>query len=218
MTSATKYGGVAFGTGITGTLIGLAAAHSAIFGGNQIIDSSNNTNPRVQVYDSTNVALIDTIAYAITGTTLYRPLNFVTNGTQSGITLKDSGLTGVFVHDYPCTNSGGLAKYQGPCVINSPFATTGALKLAALVCGGVNKTLSMSGGFVKTAASPVTSALSNLRTISVGSGAGLQSVNTGATLRDWNPADKIKFQTVTPMPAGGIDCKVHVEAYDRYGT
>jgi hypothetical protein len=155
-------------------------------------------------------------AYFLGTVNIQKVVNFVPNGTTTGATLQLNGIDELKVWDTACTNTGGLAKYP-TCLVRSPWTTTGALKLVSLVCGGTNKTLSMSGGFVKTTTAVVSSAFSNLKTVSVGTGAGLQSVDTGATMRMWNPADLIKFQTVTSFPAGGATCYVHTEGYDRQG-
>lgn len=149
-----------------------------------------------------------------------RTINFVpVSGTSTGVVIQVNGTTQWQVFSTSCTNTGGLAKYP-TCYVRSPLATTGALTAVSLECGNTNKVLSMSGGFVKSSTEAVASGFKSLRTVSVGTGS--ISVFNARTLTGsittWNPADVIKFQTVTAFPAGGIDCVVRAELYDKYGS
>lgn len=49
MNSATKFGGIALGSGITGVVIGLLAANSLVTRGNIVYDTVENTAPKIQV-------------------------------------------------------------------------------------------------------------------------------------------------------------------------
>lgn len=154
----------------------------------------------------------------VTTPTIYRNTTAAIALSQSGVELKSNGLTAAYAWTTACTNTGGLTKYP-TCYVRNPFGSTGALVNVALECGGTNKALSMSGGFVTSTTAAVTSAFPTLSTISVGSGA-FNAFNVRATsgsVLKWKPDQAIKFQTVTAMPAGGIDCVVHTEAYDKYG-
>lgn len=184
-------------TSVTPLIIALSAwlPGSQIWTGNHFFDTSSNATPAV--YRDTTIAL----AYS-----------------QSGVELKSNGLTTAYAFTTACTNTGGLAKYP-TCYIRNPFGSTGALVNVALECGSTNNTLSMSGGFVTSTTSAVATAFPTLRTVTVGTGA-FSAFNVRATsgsVLKWKPDEAIKFQTVTTMPAGGIDCVVHTEAYDKYG-
>ncbi len=78
----------------------------------------------------------------------------------------------------------------------------------------------MSGGFVKSTTAAVSPALSQLLTFNAGTGTTTRFnvTATSGSYIHWNPADAIKFQTVTALPAGGFNCGVRVDAYDKYGN
>lgn len=182
-------------------------AGSSILQGNLFFDTTNNTNPGIYV-NTTKVM-------ALTGA----GLSFQTTGTQTGVVLKSGNTTELQIWDTACTNTGGLTKYP-TCYVPNPFGSTGALVAANLECGNTNADLRMSGGLVKSrtqAVGTIFDAFGNMNDMVIGTGTTKRAaVNTGATLTDWNGADGIKIQLAT-LPAGGIDCKVHVSAYDRYG-
>lgn len=152
--------------------------------------------------------------------TLQSGINFTpTVGTTTGAFIQVSGTTELQIFRTACTNTGGLAKYP-TCLARSPLTTTGAVRTITLECGNTNKALSMSGGFVKASTTAVSASFPTLRTISVGTGGhfAYNALATSGSYTLWNPADLLKFQTVTSIPAGGIDCLVRTEMYDKYGS
>lgn len=152
-------------------------------------------------------------------TSIYRDTTEEILLTQSGVELKSQGITATKSWFVPCSNSGGLAKYP-TCYARSPFTTTGALVQVSIECGNTNKVLSQSGGFVKAPTSPVLNAFPTLRTVSTGTNATLtfNARATSGSYTTWNPADSIKVQTLTTMPVVPINCGLHIEAYDKYGS
>lgn len=117
-----------------------------------------------------------------------------------------------------CTATGGKANYD-TCYMPSPLTTTGALVRASIQCGNVAKALYGDVGFVKTATTSSGAALTNMNDIMVGTGT-TTFTGSGKTVF-WNPADKLKFTTLT-TPSGTLNatrynCIMRAEVEDIYG-
>lgn len=162
-----------------------------------------------------------TVAFFLGSINVQRNVNFTPNGNSTGVVLQLNGVTQQQIFTTACTNTGGLSKYPGPCIVRSPLSTTGALTGLSVECAGMNKSLTMSGGFVKSTTSAVGSngvGFTGLIKTTVGTGAGIRvAVSSGANLIHWNPVDILKVQTTTSFPAGGIDCIVRATIHDEYG-
>lgn len=185
-------------TALTPVIMALTAwiPGSAILNGNLFFDTTSNSTPAIYLGSSQVMKI-----------------------TQTGTALISQGISAFQSWFIPCTNTGGLAKYP-TCYARSPFTTTGALIHVALECGNTNKQLSASGGFVKSSDAPVLSSFPTIRTVTVGTGSAFayNARATSGSYVQWNPADAIKVQTVTSMPAGGINCGLHIDASDKYGN
>lgn len=135
------------------------------------------------------------------------------------IVLKLDG-TEILRHVAPATltATGGKVTYD-TLYLASPLTTTGAIRDVSVQCGSnVAKPLVGDLGFVKTANTQTGSVFPNFNNVTLGSGAYIY-YGSGRIL--WNPADKIKFGTLT-TPTGTLnttryDCKLRVTVEDIYG-
>ncbi len=156
--------------------------------------------------------------------------NFLTNGTQSGVSLQIDGLSrSTLGRGFPCTSTGGtngLGGYYSTCVVPAPYSSTGAVTAISLECGGTKVSIAaLSGGFLKTASVANRTAGSAVFTLqppifninkTVGTGA-MQRYGSGQIL--WNPKDSFLLQTSTVIPkTTGVDCKVFMNSFDKYGS
>lgn len=115
------------------------------------------------------------------------------------------------------TATGGNVKYDA-FYLPSSLTTTGAIRSLSIQCGNVAKALVGDLGFVKAAGTQTGSVFPNFENVTIGSGSYIY-LHTGATL--WNPADKIKFGTLT-TPTGTLnatryDCILRATVEDIYG-
>lgn len=197
------------GMSTLGTIIASAAwvVGSVIIPGNVFLLPDANTTTTSKVY----VGAQETLNITASG------LGFITNGSQTGVTLKDGTTTVLWSRTLACTATGGLAKYP-TCYVPNPFGSTGALVNVSHECGNVGTNLTMSGGFVTSTTTAVSSAFPTMNDFTAGTGS-FVAFNVRATsgsVLEWKPGEAIKFQTITTLPSTS-DCAVHVEAYDKYG-
>src|SRR5438067_1474320 len=91
------------GTVLTGSIIGSSGwlAGSQIIEGNTFYDTTNNATPKVYIGTSQLVGMTA------------GGFQFTTNGTQSGVVLKDSTTTAFASYTVACTATGGNVKVSG---------------------------------------------------------------------------------------------------------
>ncbi len=196
-----------------GNVIGAAAlavfqavAGSLVVGGHLIFDNTNQTNG---VYvEGQQVMQV-----------LASGLNFITNGSQTGVVLKAGGTVVDQKIPVTCSATGGLTKYP-TCITASPYTSTGVLTGLSLECGGAAMgNWVMSGAFVKSVTAPSgTTTIPNFGTRkTVGSGS--FTTMSGSTPLTWNPADLIKISTITSIPTTtNFNCTMLITSHDKFGS
>jgi hypothetical protein len=218
--NATKFGTVALGAGITGAIIALLTTNSLVLRGNQVFDPTSNATPKTQIVDTTNTAVIDLVSYSTSAVTYARPINFTTNGYQSGAGLQVNGLTRGLRVPITCASTGAstvIGGYYPTCIARSPYNSTGTLLDISLECGSVPQPFTGSAGFLKVRTAPVGTALRNFAAVASKTGALVARFGTGASI--WNPADFLKFQASNAIRStSGLDCKMILVVDDKYGS
>lgn len=191
-----------------GTIVASAAwvAGSIIIPGNVILIPDANTTTTPSIYVGTKQTYIPRAG----------GLDFITNGTQSGVVLKTGNVTAYQTFPVACTSTGGLTKYP-TCIASSPFSTSGALIDVAVDCGLTNVNMLMSGSFVKSN-SATSFGAAVLKNVTVGSGSLKNRMSQSGAQLIWNPADKIRITTTTASPNTAANCTMWVTARDKSGT
>lgn len=138
-------------------------------------------------------------------------VNFVTNGSQTGIVLKVDGLRRYYQAYADCTATGGLTTYS-TCFLPSPLSTSGSLFSISVECGNVSVQLSADVSFKLTATSASGTVLTSMDNIVMGTGS-LERVSF-ATEQAWNPTNGLAATTLTTV--GTVDCKLWATFADTY--
>lgn len=165
------------------------------------------------------VALGTALTLTLTSLTT-QTVNFAPNGTTTGSVIQINGVTEDQIFTTTCTATGGNVKVSNgakynTCITASPYTTTGAITQLEISCGNVPTALPGDLSFVKSRASAGSgAAIQNFSNVSLATGA-ILNFSTGSTL--WNPADFVKFNTLT-TPGSAVDCRLRIRAYDKYGT
>lgn len=180
---------------------------SQILAGNLFFDTTNNATPAIYVND-------DQVLTLTAG-----GQNFITNGSQSGVVLKDNGTVVFATRIVTCTATGGNvkvgagaaagAKYD-TCLMQNPLSTTGAIKRIDLMISASPVAAGIDCGFVKGAVSGTGTSFTNLGNIATGTGLTL-TFSTGSL--QWNSVDYIKCGTLT-VPTTPFAAKLQVEYFD----
>ena len=157
-------------------------------------------------------------------------VNFVPNGVSTGATLQLNGVVERQFQKVRCTTtgtsagtvSGSLANYDF-CYVRSPFSTTGALLAFGLDCGSVPRPFTMSGGFVRTRSTSLTTRgfpVASGRAVNSGTIAAFRPYNVlnGSGGVAWHPSDILKIQAISASWNTGNDCSMWYEARDAYGS
>lgn len=148
-----------------------------------------------------------------------REVNYIQTGVSTGAVLQVAGITQKQIIPTTCTvggtASGSRTNYDF-CIVRSPITTTGSINSIGLECGGVPAPFSMSGGFVKSRLTSLTSSFRNFTSVvSVGTGA---SVTFGTGNLKWNPADFVKLSAVNATWNTANNCQLYIEMRDKYGS
>lgn len=174
---------------------------SQILQGNLFFDTTNNTTPKVFV--DTNQTLTLTAG----------GLGFTTNGTQSGVVIKDSTTTTIASYTVDCTATGGslanVARYD-TCYMPPLLTTTGAIKAIYLMTSAVPKAVGFDCSFVKGRKQGTGTVIQNTNNWAASTGA-ILTFSTGS-LR-WNSADSIACKTLN-TPTSSFAGKLKVEYFD----
>ncbi len=177
-------------------------AGSLIIPGHLMFDNTNNTNIEY-------VGLQQTVKHTAAG------YDFLTNGSETGFTLKANGVTQLQTYTTPCSATGGMANYAF-CYVPSPFTATGTLTQVSLDCAGTAlASIVASGAIVKQTNKTVATTVANIPNFTnktYGSGSHVAFL-TGSTLV--NPRDAIRIQEArTSIPTTtNINCNVRTSWY-----
>lgn len=177
-------------------------AGSQILQGNLFFDTTNNATPGI--YVGTQQALGVTAG----------GLNSITNGTQSGVVLKDNGTTAIASYTVACSGTGGLAGQYDTCRIPALLASTGAITRVTLMVSASPAVVGIDCGFtkaVRTATGTVFGSLNNIQT-ATGSIYTFATGSGGSVLR-WNSVDAIKCGT-RGTPTTSFAGKLRVDYFD----
>ncbi len=213
--TATFFTNLALGTltSLMGTIMSLSSwvTGSNIIQGHLYWDNTNVTN-------SEYVGVQQTVKHTAAG------YDFITNGSQSGITLLSDGLTRYKTYSTTCTSTGGITTtnaYYDTCYAPAPFSTTGSLMGTSIECAGIKiAAFVASGAFVKMqkdVASGIVRYPVVIKNSTIASGS-LVRTSSGAGI-SWNPGDKLSVHTTAVIPkTTGLDCKLFYIVADKYGS
>lgn len=150
--------------------------------------------------------------------TLSKKVNFVQDGTNTGVVLQVNGVTEVQAFTVACTATGGNVKVSGgakydTCIMPPLLTTTGAIKEVSVAVSGSESAVGIDCGFVKGRVSGTGTSFTNLGNVATGTGL-IFRFGTGS-LR-WNSADFIKCGTLATLGGSGrgFSGKLRVELYD----
>lgn len=180
-------------TAVTAAIMALSAwvPGSQILAGNLFFDTTNNATPSIYVNSQ------EVLNLSASG------IDFQTNGSQTGVVLKDNGTVAFATHTVTCTATGGnvkvnnMAKYD--TCISPQFSKFGfgsgvlLAEFSSLEIGNSPTVVGIDCGFVKAAVSGTGTSLVNNFQTSTG---GIVRFNTGTTIVV-NGADYIKCGTLT---------------------
>ena len=187
-----------------GTIIASSAwvVGSIIIPGNVFLLPDTNSTTLNHVY----VGAQDTLTVANTG------LGFVSNGSQSGVVLKDGTRTAVASYSVACTGTGGLSKYD-TCYMPPILSSTGTIKAIYVMVSAAptTATIGLDCSFVKARNTATGTVITNLNNIQTATGS-IQSFSTGALLR-WNSADAVKCGTIG-TPTSSFAARLQVDYFD----
>ncbi len=179
---------------------------SIIVPGNVFLLPDSNTTTTSKVF----VGAQETLNITASG------LNFVTNGSQSGVTLKDNGTVRYASHTVTCTATGGLAKYD--TCISPQFSKFGigsgvlVAEMSSLEIGNSPISVGIDCGVVKATSTASGSSLVNNYQTATGS---IVRFTTGATVVV-NGADYIKCGSLT-NPTSPFTARLKFVFWDLFG-
>lgn len=192
-------------TTMVATIMGLSSwvTGSAILQGNLFFDSTNNSTPKIFVDDD------ETLNLTAGG------LGFITNGSQSGVTLKNGTVVAIASRTIDCTGTGGLTGLYDTCRMISPLSTTGAIsRISLMVSASPSGTLGIDCGFTKTIKTATGTVFNNLNNIQSATGSIASHIaGSGGVAYRWNPADSIKCGTLG-TPTSSFSAKLKVDYFD----
>lgn len=197
----TKLLGILLGVGtvLTGSIIGLSdyLPGSQILEGNLFFDTTNNSTPAI--YVGTSEVLAPTSG----------GLGFTTNGTQSGVVLKDGTITAIASRTVACVGTGGVVNYD-VCRMPNPLGNTGSVVRVALMVAASPKVVGLDCGFSKAVQTQTGTVFTNLNNVQSSTGS-IFVFGTGSVR--WNGADAIKCGTIG-VPTTSFSAKLKVDYFD----
>ena len=192
-------------TAMTAAIMALSAwvPGSQILTGNLFFDTTTNATPKIFVNSQ------EALNLSASG------LDFKTNGSQSGVVLKDNGTVALATRIVDCTGTGGNVKVSGgakynTCIVGNPLTTTGAIQSISLMVSASPVAVGVDCGFVKSLSSGTGTAFTNLGNVATATGLTL-TFSTGSL--QWNSADYIKCGTLG-TPTTSFAAKLRVQYFD----
>ncbi len=171
---------------------------SLITGGNLYFDTTNNASPAIYVGTK------QVMGVSAGG------LNFTTNGTASGVVLKDNGIVAFASRTVNCVGTGGLTGVYDTCLIPPLLTTTGSITRLSLMVSASPVSVGIDCGFTKAVHTSTGTVFTNFNNVSTGSGS-IANFGTGAIR--WNSADFIKCGTLG-TPTAAFSAKFKVDYFD----
>lgn len=185
---------------------------SVLIPGNIFLLPDSNTTTTNRIF----VGIQETLNITSSG------LNFVTNGSQSGVTLKDGGTTAIATKTITCIGSGGNVKVNNgakydTCISRLPLSSSGVLTAVSLEWAGAPvASVGYDCGIVKGTDSGTGTVLLNNMASASGSTSYVTSTSFSGSLVPKgiiNGADYFKCGTLTD-PGPGLSMKVKLWYYD----
>ncbi len=181
----------------------MALPGSLGLGGDIFFDTTNNATPAIYVNAQ------EVMSPSASG------LGFTTNGTQTGVVLKDATTTAFATKYFDCTGTGGNVKVSGGvkydmCIVPPQLTTTGSIMRISLMISASPSVVGIDCGFVKGRVSGTGTSFVNLNDKASSTGA-IITYGTGAMR--WNPADYIKCGTLG-TPTSSFAAKLKVDYFD----
>lgn len=195
--------------------------NTAFVAGSQVISGNTFYLPdsSTTTANSEYVGIQQTVKHTAAG------YDFITNGSQSGVVLKDNGTVTLATRIVTCTATGGNvkvgagaaagAKYD-TCLMPPLLTTTGAITRIDLMVSSSEVAAGIDCGFVKGAVSGTGTSFQNIGNVATGTGL---TFTFGSGSLQWNTADYIKCGTLTTLgPSGtsgkGFAAKLRVQYFD----
>jgi len=171
---------------------------SLIIPGHLMFDNTNNTNIEY-------VGLQQVVKHTATGP------DYITNGTQSGVMIKDNGNIVFGSYTKNCTGTGGSTGLYDTCFIKPLLSSSGSITRITLMVSASPKVVSIDCGFTKAARTATGTVFQNFNNFSTSTGS-IVVFGTGSIR--WNGADNIKCGTLTD-PTASFAAKLKVDYFDE---